>query len=64
MPDNEQSTNEAIAALLQQQTYAERMEMAKFMSDAARDWISSGNEADADYFATLLESWEPESDDE
>lgn len=64
MPEIEQPTNEAILSLLLQQTYAERMELARFLSTAVIDWISDKNDPDPDYFAALLESWEPETDDE
>lgn len=63
----DKTTNQKIADLLCEQTYDERMEMAKYLSEAAQDWASEANGGltmiDADYFAFLLGSWaesEPE----
>lgn len=53
----DKATNEKIAELLFEQTFAERMEMARYFSDAVSDWISEGHPADHDYFATLIEGW-------
>lgn len=52
------TTNQKIADLLYEQTYDERLEMAKFLSEAAIDWAvgeGKGIESiDPDYFASLL----------
>lgn len=57
----DKTTNEKIADLLYEQTYDERVEMAKYLSEAAQDWASEDNGGltmiDADYFASLLGSW-------
>lgn len=55
----EKTTNQKIADLLFEQTYDERMEMARFLSGAAIEWTleHSVQDIDDDYFATLLGSW-------
>ncbi|WP_323015923.1 hypothetical protein [Devosia sp.] len=55
------NTNGQIAALFAAQTYAERMELARFLASAMREWVADGQEADDNYFADLLESWELEA---
>lgn len=56
------TTNGKIADLLYEQTYDERMEMAKYLSGAAVEWVerhpvTDADSIDDDYFATLLGSW-------
>lgn len=56
------TTNGKIADLLYEQTYDERMEMAKYLSDAAMDWVAvhpiDGDDTiDSDYFAALIGSY-------
>ncbi len=55
MPD--QSTNEKIADLILRQTYEEGMDLAKFLGDAAAEWVADKQELDGEYFAVLLAEW-------
>lgn len=55
-----QPTNEKIAALLQQQTYDERMEMSEWLRtvliDVTAD-LPAGGYIEADTIASLLSNW-------
>jgi len=47
-------TNEKIAELLQQQTYDERVEMARLLTDQI---VDIGDDLDADAVARILGNW-------
>lgn len=48
------SSLDDLADVLSRQSYDDRMEFAKYLADAASDWVQQGNEIDADYIALLL----------
>jgi hypothetical protein len=52
-------TNAKIADLLKAQTWGERMELAKYIAEAAQDWASTSgvDTINDEYFAQLLDSW-------
>jgi hypothetical protein len=57
MTEEDMTTNEKIAQLLQEQTYDERMEMAAWLSNTASDAKADSTEMDADWFASALKYW-------
>lgn len=58
------STNARIADLLDAQTYNERMEMAKYLSDTVVSWIEDGATMNDDSFAVLLGSFADSASEE
>jgi hypothetical protein len=59
MEGTEMTTNEKIADLLYQQTYSERMDMAKLLHSMIADWVADGNPFEAltkDDYAEWLEA--------
>jgi len=56
MTDTDKTTNEQIAELLAEQTYDERMAMAKWFCDALDD-MSEGERTERGAFADLIGYW-------